>query len=628
MKKTKLTRSLLAACSIVALSAVMYGCIGGGDDPATDETDMEQPTEPTEPMQTPAEQLAAAEAALTAAETAVAELTPTSTGEEARAAYEALADAQTAVNAATALPANQIAALQTQLDAANAYGTVAVAIIAAQGAINELGDEPAAADVATAAALVTAARTALTGATALDADATTSLTSQVASVETQIADIQTAVAARPTPEQVVAAAAKVAADTEAAGTKETAIGAEATQTTDGGLGGSAEDDSAVDTYEVTVEHDGTDVTVEVTDSAMPEDDDPKFAQTMDLGDGRTMHVRDNGEGVEEVVIVSTDIDAPKATPFADVYELNTNNNDADPPVAQSLMAETANVGMWSSADFPSTADTTREYPQNDADTEDMNEGTIEGSFDGADGTFECVSTDCSIQTDGDGKLMTVDGTWHFTPDEDVTVDVDDADYLRYGFWLKRTTDDMGATTYNEVETFAISSIAASGDVSSVGGSASYEGDAVGVYVHSVTNSDGTEASATSGHFTADASLTAHFSGTSVAADLHNSVTGTIDNFALAGGEENGWSVALKGGITDTGTVATGTDTPATNGTANGGGAEGSFSATFHGSVEPFDHDMDTDTDMIPRQPSSVVGEFNANFSNGTAAGGFGARKQN
>ena len=32
MKKTKLTRSLLAACSIVALSAVMYGCTGSGDD--------------------------------------------------------------------------------------------------------------------------------------------------------------------------------------------------------------------------------------------------------------------------------------------------------------------------------------------------------------------------------------------------------------------------------------------------------------------------------------------------------------------------------------------------------------------------------------------------------------------
>ena len=34
MKKTKLTRSLLAACSIVALTAVMYGCVhDGGSDP-------------------------------------------------------------------------------------------------------------------------------------------------------------------------------------------------------------------------------------------------------------------------------------------------------------------------------------------------------------------------------------------------------------------------------------------------------------------------------------------------------------------------------------------------------------------------------------------------------------------
>ena len=38
MKKTKLTRSLLAACSIVALSAVMYGCVhGGSDDPPADD---------------------------------------------------------------------------------------------------------------------------------------------------------------------------------------------------------------------------------------------------------------------------------------------------------------------------------------------------------------------------------------------------------------------------------------------------------------------------------------------------------------------------------------------------------------------------------------------------------------
>ena len=50
MKKMNLTRSLLAACSIVALSAVMYGCGGGGGDPApVDETDMETRPAP-EPM--------------------------------------------------------------------------------------------------------------------------------------------------------------------------------------------------------------------------------------------------------------------------------------------------------------------------------------------------------------------------------------------------------------------------------------------------------------------------------------------------------------------------------------------------------------------------------------------------
>ena len=51
------------------------------------------------------------------------------------------------------------------------------------------------------------------------------------------------------------------------------------------------------------------------------DDDPMFEQAMDFGDGRTMHVRkmdadDDGNVVEEVVIVSTDIEAPEATPFA------------------------------------------------------------------------------------------------------------------------------------------------------------------------------------------------------------------------------------------------------------------------------------------------------------------------
>ncbi len=33
-------------------------------------------------------------------------------------------------------------------------------------------------------------------------------------------------------------------------------------------------------------------------------------------------------------------------------------------------------------------------------------------------------------------------------------DVADANYLRYGFWLKKTTKDGATTEYNEVQTFA------------------------------------------------------------------------------------------------------------------------------------------------------------------------------
>ena len=40
MKKSKVTRSLLAACSIVALSAVMYGCVHSGDGPTYSQLDL------------------------------------------------------------------------------------------------------------------------------------------------------------------------------------------------------------------------------------------------------------------------------------------------------------------------------------------------------------------------------------------------------------------------------------------------------------------------------------------------------------------------------------------------------------------------------------------------------------
>ena len=119
---------------------------------------------------------------------------------------------------------------------------------------------------------------------------------------------------------------------------------------------------------------------------------------------------------------------------------------------------------------------------------------------------------CTVDIDAKGKITGMGDGWIFTPDSDVTVDVADTDYLHYGVWLKKTTDEDGVVTYNEVETFAGSSIPASEDteLASVKGSATYSGGATGVYVHEMLNAAGNIDSATSGHFTADVALTAYF----------------------------------------------------------------------------------------------------------------------
>ncbi len=107
----------------------------------------------------------------------------------------------------------------------------------------------------------------------------------------------------------------------------------------------------------------------------------------------------------------------------------------------------------------------------------------------------------------------------------------------------------------------------------------------------------------------------------IAPALLHTLSGTIDNFDLSGHDTGpGWSVTLQGPIDE----STGT----AEGTAMGGSGVGSFNATFHG---PAAHDHDDDDDAVtvdvPIAPGSVVGEFNANFSNGSVAGGFGARKE-
>ena len=137
-----------------------------------------------------------------------------------------------------------------------------------------------------------------------------------------------------------------------------------------------------------------------------------------------------------------------------------------------------------------------------------------------------------------------------------------------------------------------------------------------MYVKNSLTSDGEIDTATSGTFTADVSLTAHFGGDDVAANKQYSIEGSASNFALSGGEENAWSVNLKADFGSTDNEFTGT--------ANGGGDEAAWNGTFHGAGGDTEADDDGNA---KNQPTVVVGEFNAHFSNGHVAGAYGARKQ-
>ena len=432
--------------------------------------------------------------------------------------------------------------------------------------------------------------------------------------------------------------AKIAADTEEAGAKEMAM---AMQIPSAGLGGSDENGNPVETYSLAIESDGT--TVEITDTGMAGGDDPKFMQELDLGDGRTMHARamaadDDGNVVEEVVIVSHDRDAPTPVEFAKFLDMDgmtpqeldvsTDMDNDDPDTTYEALdvdhTDTDVPALIMSPAFTAGGAGKLTFDMNDSSTPDEDEAfETAGTYNGAPGTYRCHGTsDCTVTLDAMGEVTNVGDGWIFTPDEGATSSQPDYDYLHYGVWLKRSTDKDGAVTYDEVAAFSGSSMGASdtAELKDVEGRARYLGSATGVYVKNVYASDGTIDTATSGDFKADVSLMAHFGGDGIPADMHNTVTGLIDSFMLSGGEMNDWAVALDG-MRDSGrnTISGMVDTD-----DDGVHDDGAFSGTYHGATPMNEATTDNAADRVA--PGSVVGEFNASFSDGEVLGGFGARK--
>ena len=214
----------------------------------------------------------------------------------------------------------------------------------------------------------------------------------------------------------------------------------------------------------------------------------------------------------------------------------------------------------------------------------------------------------------DGTLTTT-GTLTFDPDNDnMMYYTNDDMHAYFGWWLNKPTDERDTHT---VQAFAggTTGYEAGAPAQSVEGSATYTGTAAGKYV-SKTVSGGTTADADTGHFTADAELTADFGS-----DTENgTIDGEVSGFVLTGnGETNAanWTVILDDAALSPGTA---TFNGVTN--MNFGGLTASGTGQWFGS---FYNNADNDA---ATPPDTVTGIFDANDPGGTVniIGGFGANR--
>ena len=552
---------------VVLVLFVLAACGGGGGSSSVPEVMPEGPT---------AEELAAADAARTAATDA------------AKAATDAAAAAQAAVDAATL--ADTMAA-QAAADAATAAAKAASDAAAAVDA----------SDPATVAAANTAAQAANDAAGAATT-ATTALNTAEAA----------AVAAAAEAERIRAAAAAVRAEGIEAAIDEDSERPDADPGNTGDQLPFTVDKGKVTTT-VPNTPDNTD------DDLAKSDDAPAsingwqgatYTRTTEAAsDGSTPEVRDT-------VVAYTDVEAAGPLAYSVYYSTSdassragVSSADGDGVLTLST-DQTGNHDLFS-LKFGITAEhQTIPIDHDDPATEDVTETESEfmGMFNGISGTFKCTGT-CSVVSDGMENLITLNGTWTFTPDDvaDMVQGVDpDDDYMDFGYWLRETDGDDG-TTYG-FTAFA-QGARDYGSVASVEGSATYTGPATGLYSRKTFDRDGNETHEASGQFTADTELNATFGGTSVPADDHFTISGSVSNFMDSNGDpiSAAWSVNLMRTTIDQGA---GTYT----GAASGGGAAGVYEGTFHGD----------NTDDA--QPSSTSGTFDGHFGNGHVRGAFGASK--
>lgn len=255
---------------------------------------------------------------------------------------------------------------------------------------------------------------------------------------------------------------------------------------------------------------------------------------------------------------------------------------------------------------------------------------LSGSFMGAAGTYECPTGACSAAPLSGGGVTLV-GTWTFTPNEGAMISVKDADYMQFGWWVRKDSDGdptHASAFYGQVTPTGTPLTPSDG--AGLTGSATFTGHAAGKFA--VNNPLGTDSDG--GHFTANAALEAKFGATTDANT--NGLTGTIDGFRLNDRTADpGWSVklnragwdgtsayTLEGGAAADNATRTEIEGAAVQWSVGGTASPGQ---TGQWEAQLFDENGTTDNS---NSPTTALGRFEAGFG-GThkMVGAFGATQE-
>ena len=620
MKKTKLTRSLMAACSIVALTAVMYGCVhNGGDDPvpADDMTDME----PMEPMPEDASGYITLTTEQSAALLGVLPMNGDSV--ELNVAADGTTRAGVTFTCASDYPCT--------VTVSNSAGTI-VAMWASQ----TLGD-------GTASAMAAGLEPAIDTFAELNDGSTAGIRAELNPDPDATSPRDTNPNWRPTeligmdiggPGVLNAddAGLRSAFQANGADTVGTAAAPGLTPTLTMGttitgamdaIGASDDMASAPDGWGMKTLHRDWGDTAGDGDGGF----ETGAIVVKNLGEG-TPHLFDRKLADRHVNMAAHDMF--DLTVLAD----GTAPTPAVVTTATSVMINATDVTTMSRQWAAMVFDSTSLVAAQSQDPNVNEDETFDGEYFGAPGRFQCVSAaNCGLARNADGTVGVIDtsatdmgvqgaGMWTFTPDPGAMITVPDQDWMAYGAWLTTPDDATGdhriGVFFNGFDAYtpAENSLDAA-DAAGLRGSATYSGGATGVYVDE----------GDSGLFTADATLTADFDKATNGIqndDTDYVISGRIDNFRgtdgvflgadteatpndpVAGGE-NDWVVLLNAfdfsdaaddGDTDLAIGATGT-----GGSADGVRWTGMWNGHFFGPA--------TDADG-PIAPSGVAGRFFAN----------------